>query len=151
MRFITDAHLGKLAKYLRLLGFDTLHFQEGEDETLERIAREEHRVLLTRDRALSRWAKAECYFPINIDTESQLKEIIAHFNLQDQCQPFSRCMVCNGVVHEIEEIETILPQIPPKVREYNTRFWQCEACKKIYWHGTHYERMRKKVAAICAC
>ncbi len=150
MRFITDTHLGKLARYLRLLGFDTLHYREGDDKTLEKIAREEGRILLTRDRALYDWAKAECYFPINIDTELQLKEILAHFDLYNQCHPFSRCMVCNGMVHEVEERSKILPLVPPKVREYNTRFWQCETCKKIYWHGTHYERMKGRVEAICA-
>ena len=151
MRFITDAHLGKLAKYLRLLGFDTLHFKEGDDKTLEALAREEERVLITRDRVLYGWAKAECYFPINIDTESQLKEILEHYDLYHECCPFSRCMVCNGEVHEIKNPSKILHRIPEKVREYNSRFWQCEQCKKIYWHGTHYERMKAKIAAICAC
>lgn len=151
MRFITDTHLGKLAKYLRLLGFDTLHFKEGDDKTLERIARKERRVLLTRDRELSNWAAAECFFPINIDTESQLKEILAHYNLYDKCRPFSRCMVCNGLVREVEDLTEILPKVPQKVKEFNRRFWQCETCKKIYWHGTHYERMKEQVEAICAC
>jgi uncharacterized protein with PIN domain len=139
-----------LAKYLRLLGFDTLHFSEGDDKTLERIARKEERILLTRDRVLCDWAEAECFFPINIDTESQLKEILAHYDLYNSCRPFSRCMVCNGLVHEVENVGAILTKVPKKVREFNQRFWQCESCKKIYWHGTHYKRMKERVAAICA-
>ena len=150
MRFITDTHLGKLAKYLRLLGFDTLHFKEGDDETLEQIARDEERILLTRDRALYNWAKAECYFPINIDTDFQVKEILEHFHLCEACRPFTRCMICNGMVEELSDTSSILHLIPPKVKEFNTRYWQCQGCGKIYWHGTHYEKMKQKIDAYCS-
>lgn len=149
MRFITDTHLGKLAKYLRLLGFDTLHFTQGSDAELANLAQTQGRILLTRDRMLHARTDVTSYFPINIDTEEQLKEVLAHFDLCKACRPFSRCMICNGMVREIADPSTILDKLPEKVREFHTQFWQCEKCKKIYWHGTHYKRMKERIASFC--
>lgn len=149
MRFITDTHLGKLAKYLRLLGFDTAHFREGPDTVLETRAEKEGWMILTRDRALSEKKEVNAYFLYYIVAQEQLKEILEHFGLKEVIHS-ADAWLCNGIVHEIMNPSAILHMIPPKVREFNNRYWQCKRCGKIYWHGTHYARMKSMIAGFCS-
>jgi len=139
--FIADCHLGKLAKYLRLLGLDTLYFPQIEDNVLIDLANAEKRVILTRDKVLYERKKADCLYLKSVKTEEQLREIIKAFSLKDQDQSFSRCIVCNEPLRAIDK-EVIAHRLPPKVLKYFSHFEICKKCDRIYWHGDHYKRMK---------
>lgn len=139
-RFVADVHLAKLAKYLRLLGFDTLYFNQIDDDALIKIAQEQERTILTKDRELCRRSK-RCYIVRNKEIKKQLKEVLEHFGLEVR-QPFSRCMVDNTELERVNK-EEIKKKLPPKVNEWCNQFWRCTECGRIYWHGSHYERMKE--------
>ena len=139
-RFIADCHLGKLAKYLRLMGVDTLYFPHIEDDRLIEIANREHRTILTRDRSLSERKHAPVFFLKAKDTETQLKRVIHHYRLQEEPAPFSRCIVCNTPLQVIEK-EKIIEMLPEKVKKYFDYFEYCPTCDRVYWQGDHYRHM----------
>jgi uncharacterized protein len=139
--FIADCHLGKLAKYLRLIGLDTLYFPQIEDDALIDLANAEKRVILTRDKALYERKKAACFYVESIKTEEQLREIIKAFGLKDRHHSFSRCIVCNEPLSRIDK-KLIVDRLPPKVQQYFSHFEICKKCDRIYWHGDHYKRMK---------
>ncbi|MBI9011778.1 MAG: Mut7-C ubiquitin/RNAse domain-containing protein [Clostridiales bacterium] len=145
-KFILDVHLGKLAKYLRLLGFDTIYDHEMDDPELALISNKNKRILLTRDKGLlMRRLVERGLFIRNNDPYKQCLEVLEKLDLWDTIHPFSRCMVCN---QEIEKIEINTPKyklietlIPPKVKEWCTVYNYCSNCHKIYWKGSHWNRM----------
>jgi len=152
-RFLADAQLGKLARFLRMLGFDTRYAQDcgadPGDRALVRIAGEERRILLTRDRALlmHRSLTHGC-FVRSKDPQEQLAQVIARVDLCGALRPFSRCMECNGGLVEVEPV-AVVDQLPEKVREGQKEFWRCGGCGRVYWKGTHYQRMTAFIEAIC--
>ncbi|MGH8727899.1 MAG: Mut7-C RNAse domain-containing protein [Burkholderiales bacterium] len=137
-RFIADAHLGRLAKYLRILGFDTLYDGNYSDLEIVRIATGEHRIVLTRDRALlmHKLITHGCYVHATKPRE-QLNEILARLDLYRSFKPFSRCLRCNEELEEANR-ESLNGRVPG---EYD-RFWTCRQCDHIYWQGSHWQRMR---------
>jgi uncharacterized protein with PIN domain len=139
--FIADCHLGKLAKYLRLMGLDTLYFPQIDDDVLLDLATAEKRVILTRDRALYERKKADCLYLHSVRTDEQLREIIKRYALQEHQKSFSRCIVCNTPLSPIDKGE-ITQKLPPKVLKYFSHFEICKTCERIYWHGDHYKRMK---------
>lgn len=139
-KFIADCHLGKLAKYLRIMGFDTLFFPQIEDDKLIIIANEENRIILTRDRELSQRKNAPVLFLEPIDTKEQLKTLIDCYHLKEHPVPFSRCIVCNSPLRVINK-EDIKERLPAKVKKYFDYFEYCPACDRIYWQGDHYRHM----------
>lgn len=139
--FIADCHLGKLAKYLRLMGLDTLYFPQIDDDVLLALANTEKRVILTRDRALYERKKAECMYLSSVKTAAQLHEIIKKYDLKDYQKSFSRCIVCNTPLSPIDK-DAITQKLPPKVLKYFSHFEICTKCDRIYWHGDHYKRMK---------
>ncbi len=139
-KFIADCHLGKLAKYLRIMGFDTLFFPHIEDDKLIIIANKENRIILTRDRELSQRKNAPVLFLEPIDTKEQLKTLIDYYHLKEHPVPFSRCIVCNSPLEVIEK-EKIIERLPEKVKKYFDYFEYCSACDRIYWQGDHYRHM----------
>ncbi|EIF51290.1 Mut7-C RNAse domain-containing protein [Sulfurovum sp. AR] len=141
IKFIADCHLGKLAKYLRLLGIDTLYFPHIEDDELLRIANDEDRTILTKDRSLSQRKKAPVFFLEEKETQAQLKTVIDHYKLKVQPSPFSRCIVCNTPLQIIEK-EKVLDRLPEKVKKYFDYFEYCPSCDRIYWRGDHYRHMK---------
>lgn len=144
-RFVLDVHLGKLATYLRLLGFDTLYQNNYLDPELARISVEEHRILLTCDRKLlMRKIITHGYFVRSRKPRQQLLEILNRFDLLRNLKPFTRCMRCNGNLRVVkkQDIETQL--LPATGKHYNA-FFQCECCKKIYWKGSHYLKMKAMI------
>ncbi len=139
--FILDVHLGKLAKLIRLLGFDTLYENDYDDIQIVEIAVSQKRTILTRDTGLlKRKEVTRGYFVRNIHAEEQLKEIILRFDLKNLIKPFSRCLKCNNLLRPIPK-KDILSRIPPKVKLFQNDFFICDSCNKIYWKGTHYKRM----------
>jgi uncharacterized protein with PIN domain len=141
-RFVLDGHLGRLAAYLRLLGFDCLYRNHYDDEDLAEDAHREGRILLTRDRRLlMRKAVDYGYCLRSLDPGEQLSEIIRRFDLAKHIVPFHRCPRCN---HSLEPVskEAVLDRLEPLTRLYFDEFQICPACQQIYWKGSHYERMQ---------
>ena len=147
-RFVLDTHLGKLASYLRLLGFDTLYGTDCDDDTLARLAAGEARILLTRDRGLlKRGAVTHGYYVRATDPERQLVEVLRRFDLAGALAPFRRCLRCNGLLTPVRK-EEVAERLPPKTRQYYDEFQRCQACGRIYWPGSHYRRMRRFVERV---
>jgi len=147
-RFVLDVHLGRLAAYLRMLGFDTHYQNDCDDPTLATISSEQHRILLTCDRLLlMRKQISHGYFVRSRQPQQQLLEILSRFDLYNNLKPFSRCMHCNGKTQPVNK-QVIETQLLPKTKKYYDEFFQCDSCKKIYWKGSHYLRMRKMIENI---
>ncbi len=148
VRFAADAHLGKLARYLRMAGFDTLWDRSLAEEELALRADEEDRMLLTRDRGLlKRVLVARGSYVHTQDPEDQLAEVIDRFRLENCLQPFSRCMHCNVPVIPVPK-EEVSDRLPPEVRKHCQAFTRCPACNRIYWQGTHHEHMERLLCRI---
>ncbi len=147
-RFIADAHLGKLARHLRLLGFDTLFFNDVGDDRLVELSVAERRILLTRDRALlMRRELTHGCFVHAIDPDEQLAELLHRLDLFRAVAPFTRCTVCNGRLLGVEKPQ-VLPLLPKRVAELYTEFWRCSDCAKIYWKGSHYRQLATFVESL---
>lgn len=139
--FILDVHLGKLAKSLRLLGFNTVYENNYDDQTIANRAAAENRVILTRDVGLLKLKTVQWgYWLRSQNSEKQLTEVLAYYNLQPVIQPFTRCLVCNGLLQNVPK-KAVLAQLPPKTKIYFQEFHQCQTCARVFWKGSHYERM----------
>ena len=144
-KFVLDGHLGRLASYLRMLGFDSGYRNDFSDEELADISVEEKRILLTRDRGLLKRDKVTHGFLIKTrDPRQQLLSVIKRFDLASLIQPFTRCIACNGVLESVEKSE-IMDQLEPKTKIYFDMFKRCSVCRKIYWAGSHHKRMSKLI------
>lgn len=147
-RFVLDTHLGRLARYLRLLGFDTLYQNDFDDAALERIAVEEDRVLLTQDVGLlKRAAIQHGYFVRASDPRLQLVEVAGEFDLLDSAAPFERCLRCNSLLEPVPKAE-IEDRLMPRTRAEFDEFYRCDGCGAIYWKGSHYDRMRRLIEEL---
>lgn len=147
MRFICDDNLGKLAKWLRTLGYDT-HFQLTiDDGELVSISLKENRVILSRDTKLSRFKIKDRYLLIRSEKPlEQLKQVVDHFKLKKgKDLLFSRCLVCNQVLQKVEK-EKIKDRLYPYVYQTQENFVYCSVCDRIYWAATHVERMAQKLS-----
>jgi uncharacterized protein with PIN domain len=140
-RFVLDVHLGKLAHYLRLIGFDSLYRNDYSDGQIVRLSVDERRIILTRDRGiLKHSAVTHGYWLRNTDTREQLKEVVRAFDLRPRMRPFSRCMECNSTLRSVKK-ETILEKIPAGVARDFQEFSECPDCDRVYWRGSHYDRL----------
>lgn len=147
-RFILDVHLGKLAKYLRMTGFDTLYEKNYVDSEIVEISCKERRIILTRDVGILKHKTiSHGYWIRSQDPQKQLREVIKRFDLFKRIRPFHRCMNCNGLITEIRK-DSVIAQLQPNTRNYYDEFYRCRSCKKIYWKGSHYERMQKFIRSI---
>ncbi len=147
-KFICDVHLGTLARYLRMLGFDTLYRNDYNDEELIQYSIKEHRTILTKDTGILKQKRVtHGYYVRNIKPEKQTAEILIRFNLFDSVKKFSRCLECNSVLMKTEK-EKILDRIPNKVRTLQNEFYICIQCDKIYWQGSHFEKMNEMISKI---
>lgn len=144
-RFVLDVHLGKLARLLRMLGFDTLYRNDYEDADIVRIAVKEKRIVLTRDRGLLKHGDVtHGYWLRSTQPHEQLREVLQRFDLRGQIEPFTRCMRCNGHIESVDPA-AVADRLPPKTAQYFDEFYRCSECGKIYWPGSHYERMQALV------
>lgn len=147
-RFVLDVHLGRLARWLRLLGFDTAYANWYDDEALACISQSERRILLTRDRRLlmrtvvefGHWVRAQ-------EPRAQLLEVLKRYDLLPLSRPYTRCAHCNGVLKSVsrEEIEHLLQ---PDTALYYDEFTQCSACGQVYWPGSHLRRVRELLQSV---
>jgi uncharacterized protein len=148
LRFILDNHLGKLAIYLRILGFDTLYRNDYQDEELAATARQQGRILLTRDRHLlmrNEVTRGCCV--TSLDPQQQLVTLLLRYKLQEKARPFQRCLRCNSPLQPVAK-ETILPRLEPLTRLYYDDFHLCPACDQVYWKGSHYESMDRLIESL---
>jgi uncharacterized protein with PIN domain len=147
-RFIADAHLCGLAKYLRLFGYDSLFFNDIGDDRLVEISLAERRILLTRDRALlmQREISHGCFIHA-LEPKVQISELFHRLDLFRGARPFTRCMACNGRLGIIEQ-QQVVSLVPKRVSELYTEFWRCSDCAKIYWKGSHYRQLAMFVRQV---
>lgn len=142
-RFVLDVHLGRLAAYLRMLGFDAAYRSCATDPQLVRESAEQRRILLTRDRGLLKnSAVTHGYWLRETDSRRQLAEIVSRFDLARELRPFTRCMACNGTLRAVVK-EDLRGRVPASVAARFDDFRECPDCGRGYWQGGHYERMRK--------
>jgi uncharacterized protein with PIN domain len=143
IQFVLDVHLGKLARYLRLLGFDTLYRNDYDDAELARLARAEQRILLTRDRdLLKRAVVTHGFFVRATDPRRQIEEVLDRLDLYRAIQPFQRCARCNGLLAATSRRQ-VWERLPPKTRLYIEAFWECGQCGQLYWEGSHMPSIRQ--------
>ena len=146
-RYVTDNHLGRLARFLRLVGLDTSYDRDWSDPDLVRISTAEHRILLTRDiELLKHGALTHGYFVRATDPRQQLNEIVRRFHLSGRLKPFTRCMVCNGMLAPVAK-EEIANRLLPETRAHVDDFVVCTSCDKLYWEGAHHAGLLRIVAA----
>jgi hypothetical protein len=147
-RFIADVHLGKLARYLRLIGFDTVYERALDDEGIARRARDDRRIVLTRDRGLlKRKIVTHGYTVRSHHADAQLLEVVDAFDLRRRIAPFTRCLQCNGAVRSVEK-SSVERSLPPFTRENYHRYRRCESCGSVYWAGAHSRRLAAIVASV---
>ena len=140
-RFLADAHLGGLGRFLRMLGFDTLHEPRLADPEIRRLAHAEDRIVLTRDRDLLKCRDiARGYYVRALKPEVQLREVAARYRLEGAARPFTRCLHCNLPLTAVNKSD-IADRLPPKVAELHQSFTHCAGCDRVYWPGSHYARM----------
>lgn len=140
--FIVDVHLGRLARYLRVAGIDTLYENEDMgDEKIAAISSREERIVLTRDVGLlKRSAVQYGHWIRNKNSRAQLREVVSHYGLKRHFIPFSRCVHCNGLIRPIEKT-AVEEKLPPGIRRDFKSFFSCTSCGHIYWEGSHYKRI----------
>jgi len=144
-KFIIDVHLGKLAKLLRMFGFDTLYQNNFSDPEIIIRSVNEKRIIITRDIGiLKNKSVTHGYWVRSTFPEQQIKEVIARFDLKNQVQPFHRCINCNGVLKPVAKAD-ILEKLQPKTIKYYFEFYRCSDCGNIYWQGSHYIKMMEKI------
>ncbi|MCD6526341.1 MAG: Mut7-C ubiquitin/RNAse domain-containing protein [Desulfuromonas sp.] len=147
VQFILDVHLGKLARYLRLLGFDCLYRNDYSDEQLVALAQPQ-RLLLTRDLGvLKRSAVRYGYWLRSTQPREQLSEVVARYRLQPLIRPFSRCPWCNGRIEPVAKAQ-ISQRLPERTRRYYQHFSQCNQCRKIYWQGSHWASIQHLIEQL---
>lgn len=146
MKFLADAMLGRLAKWLRMLGYDTVYFSQIEDSDLVRIARAEDRMLLTRDRELTRRKSLRSLLIESDGFEEQMRQLLRDLDLKID-GPFSRCARCNTVLRPASK-EEVKERVPPYVLRRHARFSLCPHCDKVYWRGTHWQRVQRRIEEI---
>ena len=145
LKFIADVHLGKLARKLRLLGFDTYFESNLDDNEIIRMSLAEDRIVLSRDKELINNSRiTQGYRILSSDPREQIREVMIRFDLQNNLNPFSRCIDCNGMIENVSK-ESVNEYLPPKTRQYFDEFFRCRGCGKIYWEGSHYENMKKQI------
>jgi hypothetical protein len=144
IKFVADVMLGTLAKWLRIAGYDTLFDPSLDDHQLVRLARAEGRTLLTRDRELARRRGVNCLLVVSEKLDEQLGQILGDRRWVPD-QSFSRCPVCNAALQTLDP-EAARPLVPPYVARTQSRFSQCPSCLRVFWRGTHWERMVEHLA-----
>lgn len=150
LRFVADAHLGGLARLLRMAGFDTLYDNAFRDDDIVAIGGEQQRVVLTRDRELlkRRGVTHGCYLHA-IKPAPQLRELYARFDLAAIAQPFTLCLHCNLPLRPVPKAE-VVASLPESVRAEHDAFTRCDRCGRVFWKGSHHKRMAAMLDGVTA-
>lgn len=139
-KFLADVHLGKLARHLRLLGYDTCYHQGWTPRELARMGVEENRILLSRSLHFLKMPQLRSFLILEEDPFLQLVQVVRYFQLLRSMHPFSRCLACNGSLLSAQK-SSVMAKLQPDTIAHYEDFWQCEGCNKVYWKGPHYQRM----------
>jgi len=149
-RFILDVHLGTLARYLRLLGFDALWRNDYEDIAIIDIAERERRIILTRDRGLLKHGRVtHGYWLRATDPLEQIEEVVRALDLPEQFHAFTRCLECNGPIRSVSR-EEAAEAVPPRILARQRELARCEKCGRVYWPGSHQPALDAIVARAAA-
>ena len=147
-RFILDVHLGKLARYLRMLGFDAAYSADWNDEQIIRLALDQRRIILTRDRGILKQNRvSHGHWVRHQDPMEQLEEVLNALDLFSKLQAFTRCLECNEAIESVEKSE-IQAVTKPEILGQFDEFWRCNGCGRVYWKGSHYDRMLERIAHL---
>jgi uncharacterized protein with PIN domain len=144
---VADAMLGRLAKWLRILGYDTLYSAATDDADLARIARLEDRVLLTRDTQLAKRRGLRYQLIESDNLEEQLRQLVRDLRLEVDDSAFSRCPVCNTTLETVDK-PSMQTAVPPYVYATQDQFKRCPNCRRVFWRGTQWARMKEKLAGL---
>src|SRR6266496_3543200 len=149
-RLEADGHLGRLSRLLSLLGFDVAYDRQAQDRELLSIMKRENRALLTRDRRLLMHAVVQTgYCPRSQNADEQTIEVLRRFNLFSSIAPFSRCLRCNAPLQKVDKAE-IIEKLEPLTKIYYEQFRRCTGCDQIYWPGSHFSKLEKRLEQIRA-
>ncbi len=152
MKFIVDSNVGRLARWLRIAGFDTQFINDLDDNRLVRIALQEDRVLLTKDtqilkRRVAVTGRLKVLLIEGEEVKGQLRQVMKTFNLINEIKPFTLCLECNKPLVPRDKAE-VKGLVPPYVFRTQNQYMQCTECQRIYWRGTHWERMSRELERI---
>ena len=148
MRFVADGHLGRLTRNLRLLGFDVAYHRNPDDRQLLDVMVRENRALLTRDRRLLMHAIVQHgYWPRSQNADEQTIEVVRRFDLSELIAPFTRCLRCNAPLEAAAKAD-IIDKLEPLTKIYYHQFRRCPDCKQIYWSGSHFPKLQRRVEEI---
>jgi uncharacterized protein len=150
MEFVADGHLGKLARDLRLLGFDVAYDRDADDRQLLAIMRESNRALLTRDRRLLMHAMVQHgYYLRSQNPINQTIEVLRRFDLFSAITPFTRCLRCNAPLQKVAKAD-VIEKLEPLTKIYYEQFRRCTGCDQIYWAGSHFSKLQTRLEGIRA-
>ena len=148
VKFILDVHLGKLARILRMLGFDTLYQKDRSPSEILFISLAEKRIILSKSRNLLKRKKVTHGFCLNSsDPEMQARLVLKRFDLLESINPLSRCLECNSLLEGISRDE-VSGKVPREVYEAMDEFKYCRQCSRVYWNGSHYQKMRERIKKL---
>ena len=148
MKFIADVMLGRLARWLRILGYDTIYDSQFTDDELFFRAHQEKRILLTRDSDLAQRMNSQfCFFITGQSVREQVRQVVTHFQLNTEAYLFTRCTLCNEVIKPISK-NLVEDRVPEFVYHSSKEFYYCERCDKIYWAGSHIKQVRELLAKL---
>jgi uncharacterized protein with PIN domain len=149
-RFVADGHLGGLTRNLRLLGFNVAYPKKADDRQLLEVMARESRALLTRDRRLLMHGVVQHgYCPRSQNADEQTIEVVRRFDILELIAPFTRCLRCNAPLEEAAKTD-IIDKLEPLTKIYYDQFRRCHDCKQIYWSGSHFPKLRKRIEEICS-
>jgi len=151
-RFIVDANVGRLARWLRIMGYDALFINDIDDRQLVAIGLKERRVVLTRDtqimqRRVVNNGRLEALLIRGDDTRDQLRQVVKAVNLDCEERQFTRCLECNQPLTRRRK-EEVKDLVPPYVFQTQSRFVECPSCHRVYWRGTHWQRMKSELETL---
>ncbi len=147
-RFVVDCNLGRLARYLRLLGFDCLYQNNYTDDDVAQISQQQHRIVLTRDRRLlQRRIITHGLYVRAVYPKEQVREVLRRIDVYGMVKPFTRCSRCNGLLKRVRKA-AVEQQLEPKTRRYYNEFLQCSGCAQVYWQGSHFARTERLIAEL---
>ena len=147
-RFAADRMIGRLARMLRLLGYDTIYLPKLHPAALAEIARREERLILTRGEVRQRFPRTAKVFRVESEyPPEQLREVVEEFELDPSSGLWTRCTLCNAAITRVPK-ESVQKEVKPKVFDLYAEFYRCAGCRRVYWHGSHVERILRNLSYV---